>query len=71
MTCPRRRTGATDDSPYSESKAPATTSRSTTGRATRARCQKSVRDAYGRPATIRATSASSIPFTSDSASRMP
>ena len=38
---------------------------------TRARCQKSASAAYGRPATIRATSASLIPLTSASESRMP
>ena len=47
------------------------TSRSTIGRDTAARCQKSDSDAYGRPATMRAVSASLIPLTSDSAIRMP
>ena len=53
---------------------PASTSRSATGRDTRARCQKSVSEWYGAPsraATIRATSASVMPLTSASASRMP
>ncbi len=52
-----------------ESKAPASTSLSTTGRETWARCQKSLSEAKGLLATIRSTSASLIPLTSASASR--
>ena len=56
--------------PCTASKAPTRTSRSTTGRLTCARCQKSASESKGAPATTRATSPSLMPLTSASESRI-
>ena len=69
VTCPRRGT-APAPIPWSRSKAPTRTSRSTTGRLTPARCQKSSRSRKGAAATTRAVSASLIPLTSERLSRI-